>query len=60
LSGSISRSRWRRHGRLEGVNTLLEIYQQPDEESILAETSETRKLWERGGRVTLFWGETAP
>ncbi len=30
------------------MNTLLEIYQQADEESALAVMSETRKLHERG------------
>jgi hypothetical protein len=29
------------------VNTLLEIYQQPDEAGVLAVMSETRKLHER-------------
>jgi hypothetical protein len=47
-------------GGWKDVNTLLEIYQQPDEESILAVTSETRKFVGARGRVTLFWGETAP
>jgi len=35
-------------GGWKDVNTLLEVYQQADEESVLAVTSETRKLRERG------------
>lgn len=35
-------------GGWRDVNTLLEIYQQADEESVLAVMSETRKLHERG------------
>jgi integrase len=35
-------------GGWKDVNTLLEVYQQSDEESVLAVTSETRKLRERG------------
>ena len=35
-------------GGWKDVNTLLEIYQQADEESVLAVMSETRKLHERG------------
>jgi integrase len=35
-------------GGWKDVNTLLEVYQQADEESVLAVTSSTRKLRERG------------
>jgi hypothetical protein len=35
-------------GGWKDVNTLLAVYQQSDEESVLAVTSETRKLRERG------------
>lgn len=35
-------------GGWKDVNTLLEVYQQSDEESVLAVMSETRKLRERG------------
>lgn len=35
-------------GGWKDVNTLLEVYQQPDETSVLAVMSETRKLHERG------------
>jgi hypothetical protein len=35
-------------GGWKDVNTLLEIYQQPDDAGVLAVTSETRKLRERG------------
>jgi hypothetical protein len=35
-------------GGWKDVNTLLEIYQQPDEAGVLAVMSETRKLRERG------------
>jgi len=35
-------------GGSKDVNTLLEVYQQPDEASVLAVMSVTRKLRERG------------
>jgi hypothetical protein len=35
-------------GGWKDMSTLLEVYQQADEASVLAVTSETRKLRERG------------
>jgi hypothetical protein len=39
-------------GGWKDVNTQLEVYQQPDEASVLAMMSETKKLHERGGVET--------